>query len=420
MSNDLPLIPLTRVVVGLYVHLDVNWLNHPFPSNQFIIKSQDQIDKLRSLDITDIRYDPSRSTTEPRLLSVAAPVAVATIDPILEAKRVGIAELKKSREAIKECEKNYASAAKTVGDIAKNLLARPRETIEQASVLIGNMASSLLAEKELMMHLMNDKVAGEDVYFHSLNVAILAMMLGRECGFASQDIEILGLGGLFHDIGKTKIPHKVLIKVDNPNTAEAGLLKQHCRYGSEIAEKVNLTQPVTILIQQHHEAVDGSGYPAGLKGDAINPLARLLAIVNCYDNLCNPHSVANAITPHEALSLMFSRQRSKFDGKMLSVFIKSFGVYPPGTVVQLNDSRVAMVVGVNTSNPLRPSIVIYDETIPREESLATSLAAYPDISIAKAMRPIQLPGPIFAYLSPRARITYFFDASSAATPGKTS
>lgn len=408
-----------QLTTGLYVHLDLGWMEHPFTFSHFRVKTQDQIETIRKLGLKRIRIDPNKCDASP--LAPAPQAEADTPDNAgpdeetlahIQHKQELIQELQEKRKAISKCEKQYMNAAKTVSNLNKNLIARPKETVAETMELIGQLADSLLSEKEVAMHLMNDNTGSEDVYYHSLNVSVLSMMLGREMNLQPVEIKLLGIGGIFHDIGKMKIPHKVLIKADNPTRAEADFLQQHCNYGVEIGQKVGLPDIVVTMIAQHHEAADGSGYPKRLKGDAIHPLTRVLSIVNTYDNLCNPVSIMNAMTPHEALSLMFSQQRARYDAKALGIFIKCLGVYPPGTLVKLNNDAFGMVMSVNPAKPLKPGVLVYDPDVPRDEAITLDLSSEPELAITKAMRPSQLPGPVFDYLSPRERISYYFDAAS--------
>ena len=104
---------------------------------------------------------------------------------------------------------------------------------------------------------------------------------------------------------------------------------------------MGLSPGATLVIAQHHEHADGSGFPLRLDSDRMTPAARIVSLVNRYDNLCNPHVPSRALTPHEALSLLFAQGKSQFDTAILGAFIKMMGVYPPGSVVQLTDDRYA-------------------------------------------------------------------------------
>ena len=158
-----------------------------------------------------------------------------------------------------------------------------------------------------------------------------------------------------------------------------------------------------------HERMNGSGYPMQLKDEGISPLARIVAIVNAYDNLCNPPNLAEACIPAAALSRLFVQQRAQFDSGPLTVFIRCLGVYPPGTLVRLSDDTQGLVVAVNSSSPLRPSVLIYDDEIPKSEAIILDLQHEPELNISASLKPSQLTREVHDYLNPRKRMSYYFD-----------
>jgi putative nucleotidyltransferase with HDIG domain len=244
------------------------------------------------------------------------------------------------------------------------------------------------------------------------------MILGRELKLPAELVRMIGIGALFHDVGLSNIPAKI---VNNPGPltkVEREFREMHCAYGLEIGKQAGLPPAVLEIIIQHHEHADGSGYPRRLKGDSIDVLARVVGLVNAYDDLCNPVSVAQALTPHEALSQIFSQQRSHYDARLLKLFIRFMGVYPPGTVVGLSNEAIGLVIAVNAARPLKPKLMIYDPQIPRHEALILDLEDEPDINIAKALRPSQLLPEVCDYLGPRRRVSYYFDAEAGATSGR--
>lgn len=181
---------------------------------------------------------------------------------------------------------------------------------------------------------------------------------------------------------------------------------------------MELSSAALLCIAQHHEAANGSGYPMRLSGDLISPLGRILALTNQYDSLCNPGNPAAAQTPHEALSTIFSRLKSRFDGQTMSVFIRMMGVYPPGSVVQLSDESYAMVISVNSSRPLKPRLIIYNPQIPKEEALVVDLERQANLGVRRSVKPVQLPRQVLDYLSPRQHICYFFERASSLAGGE--
>ena len=413
--SELPSIPTDQLKIGLYVHLDLRWFEHPFPFGHFKIKAEEQIKIIRGLGLQKVRYNPALS-------DLSVPPSTAKPQPdrqdaspyiarALEAKRVMIERIKVQREAAARIEHAFVNTAKTVREVEKNIYANPAETVHQADLLVTQIADSILCAPELALHVMGDKTGGEELYFHSLNVTMLSMMVARDIKLPQEVVGTLGLGALFHDIGHKEIPKRILMKLEPLTQAEQHLYEMHCQYGVEIGKHLQFSASVLKIIQEHHEFFDGSGYPQKLKGESIGLLSRIVAIANHYDELCNPPNIANALTPHEALSIMFAKLRNKFDPKLLQVFIHCLGVYPPGTIVQLSNGVIGMVATVNTLKPMKPMLIVYDATIPKEEAILIDMAQETDLNISKAIRPAQVPIEIYNYLSPRKRVSYYFDAA---------
>lgn len=214
-------VPVEQLCVGLYVHLDVAWLDHSFALNSFKIKTEQEVQALRQLGLKSIRVNPAKSDCRPlapvpRAEGSPASTEIAQPSPeemeTIREKKARIERLIKERDAIAECEKQLAKVAGTLKNITKNLFSRPQEAIASADQLVQQMVESLLVDKNIAIHLMNDKIAGEETYYHSLNTAVLTMMMGKELGFAASDIKLLGMGCLFHDIGKMEIPDRIVNK----------------------------------------------------------------------------------------------------------------------------------------------------------------------------------------------------------------
>ncbi|WP_165967757.1 HD-GYP domain-containing protein [Sapientia aquatica] len=408
-------ISIDQLCIGLYVHLDVGWMNHAFARNSFLLKNKQQIASIRQLGIKTIRFEAARSTCPPLPppTSIAAPeveIEQLSADELamIRAKKARVDKLIAERVAIARCEKEYQKAASTVKNISRNLFSQPQAAFREADQLTREMCSSLLAEKDIAIHLMNDKIAGEETYYHSLNVAVLAMVLAKDLRLSEQEISAVGIGSLFHDLGKIDIPDRITTKKTELTKAEQNLLQMHCQYGVNMAEKVGLPKAAVDIIQHHHEYADGSGYPDRLTGDRTPKLAQLVCLINTYDNHCNQPNPANSLTPYEALAHMFAHQRKLFDPVMLTTFIRSMGVYPPGTIVKLSDDTFGMVVSVNPDKPLRPSVLIYDADVPKEEAIILDLGQETEVSVKDSLKASQLSPEIYDYLSPRMRMSYYF------------
>ena len=414
-------IDISQICVGLYVYLDLGWLEHSFPLSNFKIKNDKQILAIKQLGLKSIRVSPRRSDCRPLVLQAEAePEVVSEVVKTAEEieainnKKARMERLLQLRLTAANCEKIFLKASESLKSINRNIFSQPQEAYKSAEELIEQMLGSLLIDKDIAIHLMNDKVSGEEIYLHSMNVAVLSMMLAKELGFSSDEIRQIGIGCLFHDIGKVEIPHHIVNSTKTLTRPELNLIKQHCHYGEVIVKKIGLTEEAIKIVMQHHEYADGSGYPLQLKGSQISKLASVVSIVNTYDNFCNHVDVNRSLSPNEALSFMFSHQRNLFDATQLSIFIRCLGIYPPGTIVKLSNEMTGMVVSVNSGKPLRPCILVYDATVPKAEAIILDLLHEPDITVASSMKPKELPPEIYNYLSPRKRMSYFTDSPKSA------
>jgi putative nucleotidyltransferase with HDIG domain len=417
-----------QLYVGVFVLLDLPWFKHSFTLNKFKVSTEEQVRELRALQLPRYKYDPSRSDPAPDIGASAAadispppvepPVAASAppVDPVLALQLKRKEMMVQRRESVERIERAFTKATTVVKNMNKNIFSRPKETLEDLSGLASDMVEAFLQSPEATLHVMGEKAGGEDVYNHSLNVAILSMMLAKEMGLSPEAAGETCMGALLHDIGLTEIPDRVAKKSPSEaSLAERNLRATHVQLGVAIGKRIGLSPLVLGVLAQHHEFIDGSGYPNGLKLTAISEGARLVSLINYYDNLCNPTDASKALLPHEALSYMFAQCRPKFESRALQLLIRSLGVHPPGSIVQLSNEKFAIVTSVNPQKPLRPWILVYDETTPKEDAMMVNLEVETDLQILKSIRPSLLPPKVAAYLNPRKRVTYFFDGSSTAS-----
>lgn len=413
MSNQEQRISIEQVRIGLHVRLE-DWMGHPFMFSSFKIRNEQQLKVLRSLGLKEVLYLPAKSDAVPLPppRPEAPPPPPPAVDPEVEAmwrtKQERRELLARQREAYGRCEKKFVGGMATVKGLLRNLFARPEESLEQAQALVTDMVDSLLAEKDVLIHLMNAKSGDEGAYYHALNVTMLALMLAREAGFGAEEMHELGQGTLLHDIGKERVPSQILLKKTPWTTAERNFYQQHVPYGLEMAARLpGLPAGALEVIALHHETLDGGGFPNRLAGARVGRFARVAAIANAFDNYCNPPNPADAMTPAEALSHMFRKEKEKYDPGLMQHFIRCLGVYPPGSLVRLNNEAIGLVVSVNAGKLLHPTILVYDPDVPKEEALLLNLADEPDISVTSTLRPASLPREVFEYLSPRSRVSYY-------------
>lgn len=404
---------------GVFVRLEkTNWFSHPFLFSSFKIQNDEQIAILRDLGVTELICVPEKSDTLPlKPTEQKAPASKRTpstakqvLDELWELKRERTRRLQEKKQRIAECENRYNSSVKDFTNIMKGIVRGNAQSVIEASAFVEKLAESFLSDRESTLHLMNVMPRTEPIYSHSLNVAVLSMMVGREADLNKEQLQLLGMGALFHDVGKSRIEKKLLKKRGDFTKPELELIKQHPDFGVEILSNIEEFPTDAIdIVGQHHERADGSGYPHGLKGDTSNELAGIVGIADTYDTLCNAPDPEESLTPYLALSFMFGQQKKLFNIENLTSFIRCLGVYPPGTVVQLTNGTIGMVMSVNPANQLRPSVVLYDSDVPKKEALIVELAEESDLKVEKSIRLSHLPPEIFEYLSPRSRISYFVD-----------
>jgi HD-GYP domain-containing protein (c-di-GMP phosphodiesterase class II) len=415
-------VPIDQVRVGMFIQLDLGWMQHPFPVGSFRVASEAQIDTLRSLDLESVRYLPAKSDpafqqppapapdeAEPANGTDEEPAAPHPVrdDEILALK----VQLQAQHDALAVCDERFLSATRTCLRLGPMADKEPLEARSQGECLVSGCVDELLDNGESVIRLLSEGV-GERSVLHPVNVMVLSLLLGKAQGASADALRHIGLTALFHDLGKTRMPAHQWVRTADMTSGDLLGYQKHVIHSVAIARRMGLPAPILRGIAEHHEMADGSGFPAGLSGEAIGSAARIVSLVNYYDRLCNPVHGAQALTPHEALSLMFAKHKAKFDVQILGVFIRMMGIYPPGSIVQLVNDRYAIVVSVNSSRPLRPRVVVHDPAVPKEQALILDLELVPELGIRRSLKPTQLPREALDYLSPRKRICYFFERAA--------
>jgi putative nucleotidyltransferase with HDIG domain len=418
-SESLPLIDVDRLQIGMYVVLDVGWRQHPFAFNNFTIRTEEQLQQLRTLGPRKLRYSPERSSKAP--LPVAPNEAAAALAPKPHAPDVAPADaalepgvdeptdpLLRQQASLSRVEAGYLQAAQRHQRVLRDVLIDPVQA-RQAAEQLGDSVR-LLSPR-----------AGDSLSSHEIAVSVLAALLARECGFSAAEIRDTVLAGLLHDIGKLKIPSFLHEDGGWLTRFERGSYQRHVELGVEVARSLDLPDTVVRAIGEHHERVDGSGFPVGKRGDRLSPIGRLLAIVNRYQNLVCPLHAANGVTPHVALKRMYSAERPHFDPVYLASFVRLLGIYPPGTLVELTDHRMAMVVAARPGMSLAPTVQLLDTPEGGEASLAFDLDPGSELRVRVSLQPEQL-NPRWAQRARQlARAAVFIEplsASGAVAPKK--
>jgi putative nucleotidyltransferase with HDIG domain len=450
-ANAKDLIAVDDLRIGMFVHLDMSWMSHPFPLGSFKIANAEQVATIRSLGVQRVRWSPTQSDllppleptgwtrpmplggdgTAPAPLEAAetqhddTPGPASTVSPAETfgsvpgaaspeaiARSVHKRRLADQRAALQLCERQFAEAARDCKQLTELVGSKPLEAGAQAQQLSKALVDKMLGEQELCIRLLSDG-AGDKAALHAMNVTVISLLMGRTFGLSEADMLDLGVGAMLHDIGKIELPDRVRHREDHFSGSELRFYEEHVAHSVNHGRKMSLSPGAMLVIAQHHEHADGSGFPLRLNTDRMSAGARIVSLVNRYDNLCNPHVASRALTPHESLSLLFAQGKTKFDTAILGAFIRMMGVYPAGSTVQLTDDRYAMVVGVNSTRPLKPRVLVHEAKVPRDEALIVDLESTQGVGIRRSIRPSQLPVLSLEYLAPRPRIAYFFEPLAA-------
>ncbi|MBC7665345.1 MAG: DUF3391 domain-containing protein [Caulobacter sp.] len=405
--------------IGMFVHLNVGWMSHPFPLSSFKLTTPEQIETIRSLGLARLTWSPERSDIEQPAAEDTAGAGASDSQSaadddapkVLDARQLAKLALSAQMETAARCERQFTEACRDLRRTNDKVLTDPTQANADAQQLAKALLDKMLVEGEPCLRVLGE-MASDRHAAHSLNVTVVSLMLGRQLAIPANVLMELGVGALMHDVGKISLPDRVRLARDDFNSGEAALYRDHVAQGLILGRRMGLSADAQLVIAQHHELADGSGFPSALMLPRMSLPARIVALVNRYDNLCNAASPAQSITPHEALSRLFAQCRSKFDETLLSGFIKMMGIYPPGSVVQLSDDRFAMVMTVNAAHPLKPRVLVYDPAVALEEAIHLDLEKTPQVGIRRSLKPVQLPARAVDYLKPRQRISYFFDVES--------
>ncbi len=372
---------------------------------------------IRHLGVKFVYFNPEQSDAAPlpvNQIQTDSTTSNESLDletqKLWQEKQKRIEKLSAYRRRVIQCEKEFERSLARMRSVMTKIRNRPTAAVDEAQLLIEDIVERLMCDDNVTLHLMNGKNEFEDIYFHSLNVAVIAMMIGRAKGYSAKQLKELSFAALFHDMGKIKIPTAILRKQVPLTEPETNYLKLHTKYGLDLANQIEgFPEPAKTVIAQHHELRDGSGYPEGLKGDEIDELAQIVIVANAFDNLCHTPIASEQKIPYTALSHLYKNCKHLYKEENLNILIKFMGVFPPGTVVQLSNNMVGLVISVNASNLLFPNVLVYDPSVPRTQAPIIELASK-DLRIVNAIHPSKLPDKIKEYLNPRSRISYFFDS----------
>jgi putative nucleotidyltransferase with HDIG domain len=414
-QENIEKIPVDQLVKGLYVDLELGWSDHPFMFAQFKIKTDKDIAVIKTLGLKEVTILPERSDVAVTETEPSEDIKQEQVlDEMWQEKKKQIEKANLYREKRKEISRRYQKQAQKVRKITSEIKSQPANALHNVDEVVDDLTSTFDTEGDMLTNLVNLGSGDHCEYNHSVNVVMLSLMLGNAEGLSKEELQQLGMGALLHDMGKIEIPTSITMKKEKLSIPEAKLLQRHTLLGRKLAERVRqLPEEVFNIIENHHEFLDGSGYPHKLLAPKISKLVRIVSITNVYDNFCNPADPAKAVTPKTALAMMYSKFKDKLDRQLIEKFIHILGVYPPGTVVQLNDDSIGLVIAADPKAMLQPEVLLYNPDIPKEQAITVDLKEHESLSIKDVLRPSEYPARIYEYLGIEERLGYLIENRSS-------
>lgn len=236
------------------------------------------------------------------------------------------------------------------------------EWLPKAFSVVDKMINELEGISKVYIDLNEFRKFDNYTYIHSVNVAILATLIGLHMGFKGQTLRNLTLGALFHDIGKSSVPFEILNKPSNLTDYELEVIKKHPELGEEMIRRTNTSDEVLSIIRHHHERWNGKGYPDGLRQTAITLNAQIVAVADVFDALVGDRPYRKGLPPYHALEIIIAGTGQEFNEKIVQEFIQCLILYPQGSIVTLNTGEVGTVIGVPKDFPSRPMLkLLFDQ-----------------------------------------------------------
>ncbi|ATP41575.1 hypothetical protein CSE16_16900 [Solibacillus sp. R5-41] len=288
----------------------------------------------------------------------------------------------KRLQAVKNITKSFNEVKKAKSTQASYVLDQQSKVI---SHIVDDIMNAVLDSEDVLMILTDAYLYDEYLYHHSFQVTMYSIATAKELGYSYDDLRLIGIGAMLHDVGKLLIPTEILNKPGKLTPEEFEVVKQHSRHGFDLLRNLH---SVSLLVAhcafQHHERSDGSGYPRGLIDFEIHPFAKIIAIADVFDALTSTRSYRKKMLPSEALKIIEEGRGIQFDERVFDAFKRSIVHYANGTVIQLNNGNRGIVSKQNLIDSTRPWLRIFEKN--EDLLLATyeiCLSDYPELEIVK-------------------------------------
>jgi putative nucleotidyltransferase with HDIG domain len=359
-------IHISELKVGMFVSkLDRPWLETPFLMQGFIIESVDDVDLVAQYSEYVWVDAVQQAWVPPEVHSQIN----ATEKKIEYVNKVDV------KTELNGAQHIYRKARQLTRSFLDDIrLGGAINTIDARST-VKHCVDSVLRNPDALIWMSKMRSQNEYTAEHCLNVCILAIAFGRHLGMSEEDLEIIGLCGLLHDVGKMRIPPEILNKPSALTDKEFNMIKAHTVHGRNLLmASPGIPNSTIDVAYSHHEKIDGSGYPRQLPASGISEFARIIALVDAYDAMTADRCYSEGKPSTEALKIIFKDRGTHFDERLALEFIKSVGLYPPGTLVELVNGLICIVLETNKHFRHLPKVIaINEQSTPLPKALLVDL-----------------------------------------------
>ncbi|UTW46336.1 HD-GYP domain-containing protein [bacterium SCSIO 12696] len=344
---------LTKVSVanlqpGMFIaELDRPWLETPFALQGFVVRDQDEVHYI-SQYVDYVYVDIDYSGTKVFLPFTQPSQKAKPEDPRLRIKA-----------DFHQAKLSFESASQSLDRVFDSLSKGRHTDIKVVKNAVNPLIDGVFRNKEAVAALVRLKEASDYRYNHGISMAVWAAILGRHLGLQRSELEKLVVGCAMCDVGMTKLSGDYLEKPDPLSEEQRRSLKEHPIVGSKmVAASGDGDMEILAIIENHHERYDGSGYPRGVDGAAIPLLARIAGLVDTYDAMITPRPYAPSRSSYEAVQELLDLKGQTFQESLVEQFVQAIGLFPTGSLVELNSGEVAIVVKQNETRRLKPEVVL--------------------------------------------------------------
>jgi HD-GYP domain-containing protein (c-di-GMP phosphodiesterase class II) len=358
-------VPVNELQFGMYVaELDRPWTETPFMYQGFLLNNDEQLATLKKM-CKHVFVDPERTKIiekRPPFLATRGPFP-ANPAPTANFKIRGNARYPQTAPVETEFKQAHVVYSKSVAQIGE--LLRPVATaggvldVKEVKDSVTRLTDSVVRNPDALLLVTRLREKSHQAHARALQVSIYMLVFARFLELEREELELLGLLGLLQDVGKTRLPASILEKQGPLTPEESELAKKHVEYSAEILRETpaipSRLPPLALL---HHERQDGTGYPKGLKGDEIGLYGSMAAIADTFDALTAVRPYAEPLSPSNALSYLYKERGAGFHAELVEQFIQCVGVFPVGSVVELNSGETGIVITQNLVRRLKPRVMV--------------------------------------------------------------